>query len=216
MAVTQINPIRKGILPFLLGLAALLPGNAAGEPPAPDGCELSPPERRLALLLAQPPQRRATIRCSAGLTEFARQRARDMASRGYLSHLTPERKGPNQLLRDRGYPLPPAYQGGMSNNVESIAGGIGEPEEVWRLLTASSSHRKHLLGEASGFVDQDEYGIGYYRDIHAPHVDYWVIVIARRARPGEARLLCTPEPAQCFIVAATASEPKVTRETSGR
>lgn len=191
-----------------------LPSIAHGETPqagasavATDyGCALSEPERRLASLLTGSQQKRPILTCKPRLHEFARLRARDMARRGYLAHLTPDRKGPNQLLRSAGYPLPPTYRGGLSNNVESIAGGIQSPEDVWRALTGSSSHRAHLLGEDPTYLDQDEFGIAYQRDLHAPHVDYWVVVIARKARPGEAELICTPEPAECFRVAAHARQ----------
>jgi hypothetical protein len=165
---------------------------------APSACRMSAPELQLAALLTGDAQRRTRLKCDPELHAFARQRATDMAERGYLSHISPERKGPNQLLLDRGYPLPPSYRGGLSNNIESIAGGIRSSREVWRALTRSSSHRNHILGEDPEFLEQDLFGLAYHQDIHAPHVDYWVIVIARRARPGEPRLLCTPEPSECF------------------
>ena len=175
-----------------------------GDPPeaADDQCVLSEPERRLASLLTGSQQKRPVLTCEPQLHAFARLRAQDMARRGYLAHLTPDRKGPNQLPRSVGYPLPPTYRGGLSNNIESIAGGIRSPEDVWRALTASSSHRAHLLGDDPAYLDQDEFGVAYQRDLYAPHVDYWVVVIARKARPGEAQLICTPEPAECFRVAA--------------
>jgi len=201
MPVIQRRSIASFLVPVLLGFGGLVSQVAAGDP-EPDACELTPPERRMADLLLQASRLRGTLRCRPELSRFASRRARDMARRGYFSHLTPERLGPNQLLRDQGYPLPAAYPGGLANTVESIAGGVRAPEDAWRLLTASASHREHLLGEDPGFADQDEFGIAYYRDIHAPHVDYWVIVIARRSRPAEPDLLCTPQPAECFALTA--------------
>jgi len=121
-----------------------------------------------------------------------------MAQRGYVSHITPDRKGPNRMLRESGYPLPDSYLNGLANNVESIVGGIDAPEAVWQALIDSPDHRPHLLGEGPGFLSQDEFGIAYFRDIHAPHVDYWVVIIARRPQPGEPELLCTPAPSVCF------------------
>lgn len=171
--------------------------HASGTAPA-SACQMSAPELQLAALLTGDSQQRTRLKCDPELHAFARHRARDMAERGYLSHVSPERKGPNQLLRDRGYPLPPSYRGGLSNNIESIAGGIRSSGEVWRALTKSSTHRNHILGENPEFLEQDLFGLAYHQDVHAPHVDYWVIVIARRARPGEPRLLCTPEPSECF------------------
>ncbi len=106
------------------------------------------------------------------------------------------------MLRDFGYPLPAQYRGGQSNSVESIAGGIESPQAVWQALIASPAHRPHLLGEGPGFAEQDEFGVAYRRNIHAPHVDYWVIVIARQQTPEDPSLICTPPPAVCFQVGA--------------
>jgi uncharacterized protein YkwD len=125
-----------------------------------------------------------------------------MAARGQLSHVSEDHRGPNQMLREAGYPLPEVYQDGLANNVESIAGGIESPRAVLDALLASPAHRAHLLGEGPGFREQDEYGIAYARNLYAPHVDYWVIVIARRARPDDPQMICTPAPATCFPVDA--------------
>jgi hypothetical protein len=182
---------------------ARIPAVHGSDTPASLACRMNAAEHRLATLLTEDPQKRSRLECDPELQEFARQRARDMAERGYLSHLTPERKGPNQLLRERGFPLPPSYPGGLSNNIESITGGIRSAREVWRVLTASSTHRSHLLGQDPEFLEQDLYGVAYHQDLYSPHVDYWVIVIARRARAGEPRLLCTPEPAECFRTSDT-------------
>lgn len=166
-------------------------------------CDLDHREFQLAALLLGGKQQRISMACRPELQAFARRRALDMARRGYLAHRTPEGKGPNQLLRDTGYPLPPSYLGGLSNNIESIVGGVESPHAVWRALVDSRSHRPHLLGEGPVFQEQDEFGIAYVRDIYSPHVDYWVIVITRRARPDDQQLLCTPQPAECFRTAAS-------------
>jgi uncharacterized protein YkwD len=127
-----------------------------------------------------------------------------MARRRYVSHVTPDRRGPNRMLRESGYPLPDTYLNGLANNVESIVGGIEAPEKVWRALVESPDHRPHVLGEDAAFLAQDEFGVAYYRDIYAPHVDYWVVVIARRPRPGEQEVICTPAPSICFRVCTDA------------
>lgn len=143
---------------------------------------------------------RSDLECSPTLQAFAESRARDMATRGYLSHISPEHRGPNRMLREAGYPLPDIYRDGLANNVESIVGGIESPDAVWEALLASPAHRAHLLGEGAGFDEQNELGVAYARNIYAPHVDYWVIVIARRARPDDPEMICTPPPATCFPV----------------
>lgn len=180
--------------------SALVPRPAGAAGNTPDNCTLNSEEQRLVELLTGKEQMRPHLRCHADLQEFARARAEDMAAREYFSHHTPERQGPNELLRNRGYPLPPSYRDGLSNNIESILGGIRSPEEVFRLLTGSSAHRGHLLGDDPAFREQNEFGVAHYRDLHSPHVDYWVIVIARRSRPDELSMICTPEPAECFTI----------------
>lgn len=198
----QLAPRFAAACVAMLALA-WIPALRGSDAPASFACRLNAAEHRLATLLTGDSQRRHRLECDPELQAFARQRARDMAERGYLSHLTPERKGPNQLLRDQGFPLPPSYPGGLSNNIESITGGIRSAREVWRVLTASSTHRSHVLGQDPEFLEQDLYGVAYHQDLYSPHVDYWVIVIARRARAGEPRLICTPEPAECFRTSDT-------------
>jgi len=163
-------------------------------------CTLDDNELHLFRKLIGYSDNRSHLECSDTLQAFAESRARDMATRGYLSHTSPEHRGPNRMLRDAGYPLPDIYRDGLANNVESIVGGIESPDAVWEALLASPAHRAHLLGEGAGFDEQNELGVAYARNIYAPHVDYWVIVIARRARPEDPELICTPPPATCFPV----------------
>lgn len=189
------------LLAWTTGLAPFRTGAAADSPGLRE-CGLSEEEHQLAALLLGGQQDRKSLRCDPALQAFARSRARDMADRGYLSHQTPERVGPNQLLRDSGYPLPPTYRNGLSNNVESLVGGIPSATDVWRVLTTSETHRRHIVGGGPAFAEQDEFGLAYHRDIHSPHVDYWVIIIARRGKWHEPKLVCTPEPAECFETGA--------------
>ena len=171
--------------------------------PILNGCGLDGHEAVISQLLKGSSQKRTEISCSPLLQRYAEYRAEDMASRGYLSHTPPGRHGPNQMLREFGYPLPDQYLGGQSNGVESIAGGIESPQAVWQALLASPTHRPHLLGEGPGFAEQNEFGVAYRKNIRAPHVDYWVIVIARQQMPEDPSLICTPPPAVCFQVGAT-------------
>ncbi|MDJ0654936.1 MAG: hypothetical protein QNJ40_12315 [Xanthomonadales bacterium] len=183
--------------------AALISLNLAAAPtggPEPEGsCKLSETERQLLVeLVSHPDQRRSGLRCDRTLHKFARERAEDMARRGYFSHRTPERLGPNALLREFGYPLPDSYRGPLGNSVESILGGIRDPESVWREFLGSTVHREHLLGHDEFFESQDEVGVAHVRAIDSKHVDYWVVVIARKERADDPKLFCTPEPAVCF------------------
>ncbi len=165
----------------------------------PGPCDLSPEESSLARRLTQSElQQRHQLICNPRLVAFARARARDFAERGYFSHVTPDRVGPNDLLRASGYGLPDYYSRGLSNNVEAIAGGLIGPEAVWEALLASDAHRVHLLGELPFYRDQDEFGVAYYHDPDTPHSHYWVVVVARPRKEGDPRMICTPAPGPCF------------------
>lgn len=216
---------RAAALTLAVPLALLLSGRLVAAPTAPDAYrvtaplpELPPLEKYLSPSAAEPGpcdlnreesalarqltesrlQRRGHLVCNPRLVAFARARARDFAERGYFSHVTPDRVGPNDLLRNWGYELPDYYSRGLSNNVEAIAGGLTGPEAVWEALLASDAHRVHLLGELSFYREQDEFGVAYYYDPDTPHTHYWVVVVARPPKPGDPRLICTPAPGPCF------------------
>ena len=176
----------------------------AGLPPETTPCALSEEERTLLDLIKQSDrQERSRLRCNGKLQEFARMRAKDMAERGYFAHVTPDRVGPNELLRDSGYPLPSLYGDALSNSVEAIVGGYADPDTVYAELLASGSHRKHILGEIGFYRSQDEIGLAYVHSPDSEFEDYWVIVIARQERADEPRYLCSPEPAICFKMKKT-------------
>ena len=179
----------------------LPPTDAAPGDASVASCKLAREEARLlALLTEHPGQRRATLRCNPKLHEFARGRAAHMAAQGYFSHVTPDRVGPNEMLKSFGYPLPGLYSGHLANNVEAIAAGLETAEIVFRELLASRSHREHLLAEHPFYQEQDEIGIAHVSDPDSEYGDYWVIVIARRKHPDEPRYLCTPEPSICMAL----------------
>lgn len=164
-------------------------------------CEMSETESALLLkLLDDSQQRRTHLRCNQELQAFAQERARDMIARDYFAHITPDRVGPNQMLRDRGYPLPSIYGSTRGNNVEAIAAGLSSVDEVWKGLIDSKDHRAHILGEMDFYLQQDEVGIAHIHDQDSEYGDYWVVIIARRERPNEARYACTPEPAICVQI----------------
>lgn len=144
------------------------------------GCGENTPSTRLALLIASDPgQRRPELRCSPKLSRIASARARELAEEGRISHFT-NGLAPNLRLRQAGYPLPREYPHGGANQVEAIAGGYAGPEEVWEAFKRSERHRAHLLGEHDFFREQDEIGVGFHRLRESPHVEYWVVFVARR------------------------------------
>lgn len=170
-------------------------------------CAFNQRERALAeRLLTLELQRRPRLTCDTDLQAFARMRARDIASRGYFGHVTPENLGPNDLLRAQGFELPGYYSSGRGNTIEALVGGFEDVEDVLHRLLDSPDHRAHLLGEEDIFAEQDLFGIAYLREWDTPHVDHWVIIIARRARPEDPQFLCEPPPGGCRVLSGGATD----------
>lgn len=145
-------------------------------------CPLSPEEQALAnLLINDVGQQRVSFSCHPILAQVARQRAEDMAQRGYFSHTTPEGYGPNYLVRQAGYVLPSYYSTALDgNNIESIAAGFPTTAAAWQQWMGSTAHRTQLLGLNSFFAEQTEYGIGYAYNPNSDYLHYWVVITAKR------------------------------------
>lgn len=144
-------------------------------------CLSAPQEQELAiLLLNDPSQQHVTLTCQPILAAVARQRAADMAQRGYFNHVTPEGYGPNYLVRQAGYVLPAYYSTALdANNIESIAAGHATSAATWQQWMSSPSHRTQLLGVDSFFAEQTQYGIGYAYNPNSPYQHYWVVITAK-------------------------------------
>lgn len=131
------------------------------------------------LLLTEPGQRRTQLSFNPLLAAQARQKAEDMANRKYVDHVTPDGYGPNYLVKQAGYLLPPNYSTVITaNNIESLAAGYNTVAAVWKAWMQSDGHRSHILGELEFYQQQTEYGIGYYASPTSPYRHYWVILIA--------------------------------------
>lgn len=171
---------RNTVTRCLLAAAALLSlVHSAAFAQAQDDCGLNAPARALATLVIQDPeQQRKRLVCNRLLSEIADAKAREMAALQRVAHLG--WNSANRRLIDAGYPLSSIYPRLLENNVEAIAGGLSDPEAVWREFKASDTHRMHLLGEHEFYRLQDEIGAGFYEDPSSPHVEYWVVYIAHR------------------------------------
>jgi uncharacterized protein YkwD len=139
-------------------------------------------EAEMAALLTGSAQRRPRLTWNPILAKVARERAWDMATRGYFSHVNPDGVGPNTLVERAGYRLPAAYDHGLAgNNIESAAEGYASAAAAWRHWMASGRHRAHLLGTGANFDRQTEFGIGYAMRPGSRFVSYWVVLIAEPA-----------------------------------
>lgn len=135
-----------------------------------------------ALLTGDRGQRRPRLVWNPILARVARERAWDMAVRGYFSHVNPDGLGANTLVERAGYRLPTAYDHRPAgNNIESAAEGYASPGTAWRHWMASPHHRAHLLGLNAEFQQQTEFGIGYALRPGSKFGSYWVVLIARPA-----------------------------------
>lgn len=145
-------------------------------------CGLNVEEAQLAgLMRNNPDQKRESLACNLVLSSVARERAKDMAARGYFDHTTPDGLTPNQMIIQAGYVLP-GYYPKDGNNIESIAGGTPTVDETWNALLNSPSHRTHLIAENKFYVRQTDFGIGYVYNPDSTYHHYWVIITAE---PGE-------------------------------
>ncbi len=132
------------------------------------------------ILVEAPAQRRPRLVRNAVLDSVARARARDMATRGYFDHVSPDGWGPNALVEAAGYRLPPEYDRRRTgNDIEAAAAGYGTARQAWGWFMRSPLHRTHLLGLDARGLAQTEFGIGYAWRPRSRYGHYWVVLIAR-------------------------------------
>jgi uncharacterized protein YkwD len=145
------------------------------------------------------------------LCRVARQKAADMANRGYYSHTNPDGHGPNWLVRQAGYILPDHYdQSPTGNNVESVNAGRASAGDAWSSWLDSSGHRVHLLGENSFYAEQTSVGVGFVDDPGSQWRYYWVVITAPPVGPTIS--IKTPKAGQEF----TGGSVSVTGVTNGK
>jgi len=189
----MITPTR--LLPPILAIVALcaLPAcvvyrNVPGTPATPgfkrmaDSLSTVREAELAALLTGDRGQQRPRLAWNPVLAKVARERAWDMAVRGYFSHVNPDGLGANTLVERAGYRLPTAYDHRPAgNNIESAAEGYASAGAAWRHWMGSPHHRAHLLGMNEEFQRQTEFGIGYAQRPGSKFGSYWVVLIARPA-----------------------------------
>lgn len=123
-------------------------------------------------------QKRTNIRCNKLLALAAEEKAKKMAEFGLVAHNLGG--SPNSHLTEIGYLLPEHYGTEFnSNQVEAIAGGYSDATDVWKAFKNSKTHRAHLLGEHEFYLEQDEIGIAFIKKWESPHVEYWVVYLAK-------------------------------------
>jgi len=128
------------------------------------------------IIIHETDQQRPQLRCNAILSAVASAKAKEMASKQFISHSG--QGGPNRRLRAAGYPLPEQYPKVLANQVESIAGGNSTAPQAWQAFKDSTSHRLHLLADHPFYLHQNEIGVGFVHDENSYYEYYWVVYIA--------------------------------------
>lgn len=130
-------------------------------------------------------QGRPFVVLDATLCRVARQKAADMANRGYYNHTDPDGHGPNWLVRQAGYSLPEYYdQSAGGNNIESVNAGRASAGDAWSSWMGSSGHRQHLLGVNAFYAEQTSVGIGFVDQPGSQWRYYWVVITAPPSGPS--------------------------------
>jgi uncharacterized repeat protein (TIGR01451 family) len=168
-----LRPAANGLITYTVHLPLVI---------APEACLASAEEIAMAArLTTDSGQARSTLTCHLTLAQLARDKAADMAWRGYFNSVNPEGIGPNQLAREAGYSLPLSYSvAADGNDIEVIAAGFEAITDTWSLLLASG-HITQLLGLTEPYLSQREFGVGYTYVATSPFQYYWVFVVAEPA-----------------------------------
>ena len=149
-------------------------------------------EKLFSLIKNHVAQQRVQMKLDPILCKVARQRAKDMGSRGYFAHVNPDGKGPNSLVTQAGYRLPAFYDSAVdANNIESIAARSprGKARDGLNQWLGSPSHREHTMGETSFARAQTRVGVGVAQFKNAPFATYYVFLSAPpNANPKPPRL----------------------------
>ena len=148
-----------------------------------ESCGLNDKAQELArLIITHKDQKRPFLQCNALLAEIADKKAKEMAKEGKVSHNGPGGT-PDKRLLNAGYPLSlPASVVG-TNHVEAIMGGTPHAVDALDYFANSYAHRIHIFGEHPFYMEQFEIGVGHAAEWYSPHIDYWVVYIAKAERP---------------------------------
>ena len=143
-------------------------------------CNLNSNEQIIAAMMENnPSQNRQQLICHPILHRVARERAQDMANRGYFYHTNPDGIGPNYLIQSAGYQLPGWWGDELDANfVESIAAGYPNSLTAWVAWMRSPSHRTHLLAVDPFYEEQLNYGIGVVEVPGSEYGSYYVVLTA--------------------------------------
>lgn len=117
------------------------------------------------------------------LAKVAEQKALDMASRNYFSHINPQGYGINYFIQKSGYLLSKDWTKNKSDNFfESIGAGIENGEDAITKFIIDSNepsfgHRNHMLGITDWYGSLKDIGIGFVESPEGSDYDSYICVI---------------------------------------
>ena len=131
---------------------------------------------------------RDALKWNNTLVKVAEEKAKDMATRNYFTHVNPDGKAINILISEAGYEINPDwYSDPTLNYFEALASGWGQVEtgeSFIDLLIVDDGiqdlgHRKHLLGIGDWNSTLYDCGIGYANNEDSDNKNYICIIIAK-------------------------------------
>lgn len=184
----HLSPFRSQIILLALLLLTITlfaqPSSATADEALVAGdeaaCILNDSEQTIAAMLEKSPtQNRPQLSCHPILHQVARERAMDMAQRGYFYHVNPDGIGPNYSVQEAGYQLPEWWGNEpTANYIESIAAGYPNSLAAWVAWMRSPSHRTHLLASDPFYSEQVNYGVGVVDAPDSEYGFYYVVLTA--------------------------------------
>lgn len=141
-----------------------------------------------------PIQARRGLKWNTHLAAAAEAKARDMAWRNYLDHITPEGHAPAWFGEQEGYIFPLSWPDiDRTNYNESISGGSSRDlkEHIINLLydrgapheSSRADHRRHLLGMNDFWALHEDVGIGFAYNPESTYRGYLVVMTGVPGRP---------------------------------
>ncbi|MBL0910972.1 MAG: CAP domain-containing protein [Bacteroidia bacterium] len=118
------------------------------------------------------------------LMTVAEEKARDMASQNYFSHVNKKGEGINIMIHRAGYTLPESQlKDKKANAFESLSAGSETAQEHINTLiidegVSPAFHRMHLLGLESFWARCTDIGVGVAYDPASTYGYYMCIIIA--------------------------------------
>lgn len=173
-AVSRTSRFHVLLLGAVIGILTAVPGDARVH-------RLNTDEVMIyKLFTSSPLQKREKTSLDPILCKVARDRAMDMARRGYYSHVNPDGQAANFLVQRAGFLLPPNYDGSKTgNNIESLVATTGgDSAYAFTFWINSKEHRKHVFAEDNFHKNQTSVGVGFFRSPQAPFTKYYVLICA--------------------------------------